>query len=167
MVFQGKHHSCQEYEMLSVSKSPCWVFFVLRWYTNLNWQVFIFANNIRSFPRACLFKTGSQTRICIGIQMHVCTRTHTHTLSSNTHTPVQISPPAVHFSLALWSLFMSPHVPPFKPLFPLHSPSVSFHEFLPPFLISPCVSDSPSLSTLCVQSRLSNVSSCHCESSEM
>lgn len=37
--------------------------------------------------------------------MCVCTRllnTHTHA-----HFPVQISPPAVHFSLALWSLFVS------------------------------------------------------------
>lgn len=76
-----------------------------------------------------------------------CMLVHTYTHSPNTHLPVQISPPAVHFSLALWSLFMSPRVPPSKPLFLLRSPSVPFHTFLPPFLVSACVFDFSSLST--------------------
>lgn len=67
-----------------------------------------------------------------------------------THSSMQISPPAVHFSLPLWSLFMSVCVPPSKLRFLLRSPSVTFHAFLSPFLISACVFDSPSRSTLCV-----------------
>lgn len=72
------------------------------------------------------------------------THTLTHTVIEHTHLPVQISPPAVHFSLALWSLFMSLCPSLQTPI----SPSVTFHAFLLPFLISSCVSDSLSLSTL-------------------
>lgn len=73
--------------------------------------------------------------------MCVCTRllnTHTHT-----HFPVQISPPAVHFSLALWSLFVSLCPSLQTPIFFfLLSSSVTFHVFLLSFLFLP-VSDSP------------------------
>lgn len=89
------------------------------------------------------------------VQMHVkmCRHTHSYLL-------VQISPPAVHFSLALWSLFMSPSVPPPDPLFLLHSPSVTFHAFLLPFLIS-AHSSSLLLHSVCYQIFH------HCEQSEM
>lgn len=53
---------------------------------------------------------------CALVYRRMCISTHTHT------PPVQNAPPAVHFSLALWSLFISPCVPPSKPLFLLHSP---------------------------------------------
>lgn len=101
----------------------------------------IFANDIRSSPRACLLKNRQLNR-----NMHQCTDVHTHRVTKHSHLPVQISPPAVHFSLALWSLFMSPCVPPSKPLFLLSLPfcyisciSASLpHFFLcvwfPPFL---------------------------------
>lgn len=75
--------------------------------------------------------------------MCVCTRllnTHTHT-----HFPVQISPPAVHFSLALWSLFVS-LCPSLQTPILFFFPSLLFcyiscvSAFLP---LSACVSDSP------------------------
>lgn len=87
-----------------------------------------------------------------------------HLRSSRTrkqpHLLKQISPPAVRFSPRLWSLFTSASVPPSEPLFLLHSPSVTFHAFLLPFLRF--LPDSSSfLSQPSVQSLLSNVSSCH------
>lgn len=72
--------------------------------------------------------------------MCVCTRllnTHTHT-----HFPVQISPPAVHFSLALWSLFVS--------LCPsLQTPILFFFSFSPLLLHFMCFCF-PSSFCLCV-----------------
>lgn len=56
------------------------------------------------------------------------------TLEKLTDTQKQISPPAVRFSPRLWSLFTSASVPPSEPLFLLHSPSVTFHAFLLPYL---------------------------------
>ena len=65
-----------------------------------------------------------------------CVYTRTHIYKTHTHLPVQIYPPAVRFSSPLWSLFMSPCVPPSKLLFLLRSPSVAFHAFLPPACVS-------------------------------
>lgn len=82
----------------------------------------IFANDIRWVLGHVCYKQATKQEYASGSRC-MCIRTHTRTFAKHTHLPVQISPPAVHFSLPLWSLFMSPHVPPSKPLF---SPPLPF-----------------------------------------
>lgn len=96
-------------------------------------QLIAFANAY--FCKWCLCKSSGMFVLSKQVNKQQYTDTCTQNHKTRTHLPVQISPPAVHFSLALWSLFMSPPVPPSKPLSSC-SPSATFHASILTFNIA-------------------------------